>query len=817
MLEYKCSSINPNNKKEIDNDLYGVICSSSDYKSNTYIYAYYLFINTVQGNPYMQEHFDEINMDASGITDKTEIEDNGPSDASVDVIDDTTIQVIYRLEKGVEIDCNTLDEDTQNDLGCRVIQTVIIKDKNGNQISADIDSYDYCKKNYCYKEIKVDAGKVTCDKTDRIIIKTQRERSCGSKSVKRYTSCGSSTGTQIMYSFEADENCNEDSKVTEEIETFLNCEPCNINSRVVKPTCDGKNTDGIATGMAGDPSLNCILHKTSFNDENATGDMPTDASYYDYSDIFNVNTNICRVYCSDRVEYYLPDKQSATNGLQLKYDIESRVFKDRTDDEKSVHSLTSVVMVKRDCVSEIFYDDVSFDYYKDWKTAYGLSEQPYNWRELYDMLTETSKNEASRTEVLNDLIYDLYNCNLFANGDIPSTIKKSKDKVLVLDSAKKLLDNSKSYCSGESCVNGSVVYEGGAKYIEAQDSYYFTGQNGVDPALTSEVKVYDDINLRYCNKNECFRGADAGDDFPEDYDAAKTSSSFENVKFNGKNVNVPSNDYAIFSYTLEADLYNSTRYQVEQHTGNVEVVKNNEFKDEYLTLNEYVYPIASSVNNVCDAIKSDSNNNSVINYVCDISYSISPIIYSKVISERTAFTRKSTSDDFLRNIGEVQNFACEYDVNRTPDEPDDCPASDPSCTSLITNGSEMFVFKNIDLENPFPVKRTGTNWDGNQGTEYSNYVSKVINEIKESGKNDLYATDEYLEYSYVLTPTAIESIRVYNSGHSYSDKTYNCTIEDNKFFNCKSEFLDYLHEDSNPTGIIINKSDGKSQHSEEAE
>ena len=45
--------------------------------------------------------------------------------------------------------------------------------------------------------------------------------------------------------------------------------------------------------------------------------------------------------------------------LQLKYDIESKVFPTRAESNRSDHALTSIVKVKRDCVSEIYYDKIN--------------------------------------------------------------------------------------------------------------------------------------------------------------------------------------------------------------------------------------------------------------------------------------------------------------------------------------------------------------------------------------------------------------------------------------------------------------------------
>lgn len=824
---------------------YGVVCTDEEEKVDSYIYAYYLFINTVQGNNKMQEHLFEINHFIYGQDNEDEYIDNSPSNATVEFNEDEkTIEIVYQLQKGVEIDCSTLDEDEWNDYGCSVTQRVVITDKNGNEISEDINAYDYCKKNYCYKEIIVDPGKAKCDIIDRVVVETETRKKCGSKSVKRYESCVD-PDDQLMYSFEPDPSCETEGGTTKTpLPAIIICEGCNINSRLEKPECEGEDNEGIATGMAGDPSLNCILHKTSFNDENGVN-MPTDASYYDYSKEFGVNTDVCRVYCSDKVEYYLPDKQYAANSLQLKYDIESRVFKDRAEKDKSPHALTSVVMVKRECVSEIFYNNV-FDYYMDWKKAYDLDVQPTNIKELYDALSEKAAKEADRTEVLNNLVFDLYNCNLFTKNEISkSGVGIPKDATFVVDNALELLANTDEYCTNNVCVKGSVTYGGGAQYMEEKDGYYFTGQNGVDPALTADVDVYtnngdtsdkairDVLELRYCGAGSCFRGSRdektnyINDNFDEDYDAATSDSQFVEKtlgKNSKKKIKVPSNDYAIFGYTIEADLYNSTRYYTEQYTGNVKVRENSEEDDTYVILDPYLYPIAGSVNpgksfkDVDDAFKCTpilASDGKTINYDCNIFYKMNPILYKKLVYKNTAFTRKSETDFFQKAIDELNNFACKYSVTRTPETPE-CPPNDPSCPDNGTGG-EMFAYKNIDLERPFPVKRTGTNWDFTSDNDYSRYVSEIVKEIEESGKNNLYATDEYLEYSYVLTPETIESIRVYNSGHVYYDKPTGCTIDGDKYFDCNSEFLDYLHDDSNPLQIIINKSDGISKYTSSKE
>lgn len=797
-----------------NNQRLGVFCGTEPSQSY-YKYSLLLFLNTVQGNPDMQKHLDEINAAQS---ENDEIIHNDPTSATVESLDGgKTIRVKYTLRKGVEIDCSTLDEKTFNDVGCYIEQKVVFKTINGDIIS-EFDAYDYCVKNICVKDIEVVPGTVTCDVTEKITIETETYRNCGEESVKKYVTCGDVDAHQIMFSFEPDKNC--DDPVTDEkktIETELNCDACNNLTTVVKPNCDksSSSSEDYVERSASDPSLNCILHKSAI----ASSSDQNSKSYYDYSSMFGVNTNLCRVYCSDKVTYYLASREDVFTSLQLKYDIESRVFPSRTEADKSSHALTSIVTVKRDCVSEIYYDNLTFK--DDVGSTYRVSGNPSNWKELYNLLLAKSEKENYRTEVLNELIYDLYSCNFFSDADIKEKtdeiIGKPWNSTNAFSVAKNILSNTVEYCNDVDCVTGSIKYEGGTAYAEPDGEYKYTGTNGKDPALSTEEFVYNGLDIRYCSKDECFRGSGAGENFPEDYsNASKTSAASDTVVFgkNKKSISVPTNDYVIFTYTLEADLYNSTRYQIEEYTGNVKVVKNNQYDENLLTMNKYLYPIAQSVNNRCSYIE-DKTSADYGKYICDVKYDfdISVITkYNKLTDGdkasigTIAFTRNHgiETDQLVSRLEEAENYTCVYSVKRKGDG----------------DGELGFVYRNIDLNNPVPVVRDGTvydnsNWDVNQSdASYSSYVGKVIQEIEQSGENDLYAFDDYLEYSYELTPEAISSIREYNKTHTYFEKVIknSCVISDNKLFECRSQFLSDLHTDNNRFGVIINKSDGLSQY-----
>ncbi len=795
----------------------GVFCGTGVQHSD-YLYSLSLFVNTVQGNPDLQAHYDEILKSEN----PNYVASNDPTGAAAEILTDKKIKITYTLKRNVEIDCNTLDDSTANDLGCTFEQKVVIKDNTGKTIyEGTHGQYDYCKKNYCYTTVEIDKGKITCDIVETIKVIARKYQSC-EDNTKKYVSCSSSpeNPTQIMFGFDPSSNCSDrDEEEREIITDILNCTACNDAATVVAPNCDANsNNEKYVERSASDPSLNCIMHKSSLTDKtNQKGKR-----YYDYSHLFGVNTNICKVYCSDKVTYYMAPKKDVYSALQLKYDIEREVFPGRADAERSSHALTSIVKVQRDCASQIFYDNIPFDYNKDWELAYGVPPKDKNgdqivvnnWKELFDAVRDkSSTSQAHKENILTSLIYDLYSCNFFSDAKIKELTKVGNKNIIGKPSDSKnaysvaidLLNNTASYCNDKDCVKGSITYEGGAQYVSPQEAYLYTGQNGKDPALSTEESMFNGLNVKYCNKGECFRGK-VGENFPEDYSAAHTSYGTEKVKWNNStNVTVPTNDYAIFSYTMEADLYNSTRYQIEEYTGNVSVVKDNKYNDKLLTLDKYLYPIAQSVQNRC-LLNNDTSSPNYGLYVCDVNYDIRiPVIssYNKLTDfeknqNKIAFYRNQNSDDLLDKLDTASKYSCVYTVN-----------------DKTVKGDSGFIFRNIDLNNPVPHERNGSNWDAtnNGDFDYSTYIGEVISEIKQSGEDNLYGSDYYLEYSYELTPETIEEIRRYNETHNYYEKVIpgSCRIDNEKNFDCKSYFLRDLHDDLNSFNIKIYKDDGKSQ------
>lgn len=790
-------------------DNMGIFCSGD---TGNYLYALALYANTVQGNKYMQQHLNEINF--KNDPEALEIVKNDPVSYSTTILSDTKVQITYKLRENVEIDCSTLPDELKNTNACKIEQQAIVKDKDNNVLgTANISEYDYCRKNYCYVTVEFTPGTLNCNVIDKFVLKTEVYKTCGASSVKSYYACANPDKHQIMYSFEPDQNCDENPKTTEYMESSFKCNLCEDDADSDVKEC---SSTAPVTNSVFDPSLNCILHKSSGNKESTT---KTPKHAYDYSDTFKVNTDICRVYCSDKVTYKVSGKKKVSNSFQLRYDIKKDLGISNSDSNK----LVSIIEMERNCVSEIFYDKIKFDYFKDWSKAYGLNDEKINsWRTLYDALAEKSKDENERQELLNKLAYDLYNCNFYTDAQISNVvgdaIKKPLDSVNAYSTAKKLLENTVQYCNDNECVSGYIKYDGGAEFIHpVSENEQRVGSTESNPYLTSNTNIHtSSINVKYCSQDKCFRedkNAEPGKEFSaEDFGNAGSSVlSDDNIQV--LNVKVPANDYAIFSMKVSNDVYNPVLYQVQQGTGKVQVEKEAD-KDKYYTLKKNTFPISSYAYSLCDHEKGASS------ATCKVNHQYFIPVYAEfknsVGAKQLLFSRNFTDDNFLEKLAEANQYTCSYLV-------EDLGKSGGCPPNVDCGNREGYIFRNIDLANPVPVEREGTNWDAHNvnNPKYSSYVGGVINEIKDSADNNLYATDYYLEYSFVLDATSIEEIRSNNKVSNYFALPNSCKLINDKndplyntYSGCKSAFLNDVRA-SHKYSIIVNKADGVSQYTKD--
>lgn len=819
-----CSTVNN------DTDV-GVYCNGDG--GDTYKYAAFLFINTIQGNKYMKEHFTAMMGGYSTELEGEELKEaisnkyNNPEYYNVILSEDgKTATINYELRETVEIDCNTLDSDTANNLGCDMEdQTLIFKDSAGNIITQEqIEKYDYCNKNFCTAVVELN-DKILCESVDKVELKFKGFKTCGATSIRKYVSCVDIVGDQIMYSFEKD-NCSSDVDKTEVtlpgvIECPGGCKEETTPSSVIDncsiPTSGSgyhydssipienqvgvkyEVTDDYLKQTVSDPSLTCILNKRS-----STRD------YYDYSTYFGVNTNFCRVYCSDSIEYYLPPRQYVSNALQLKYDVVPGKKYDN-------NYLFSAVKSRRNCVSKIFYDDFEFYGKKiDWHAAYGLdpSIEINNWKELYAAVHSLSQSQGNKKDFLHNLVYDLYNCNFFNDTEIKNAgvIKPLDVEKNSREYVNEYLNNTKDYCEDNNCTTGETKFQGGALYITSTGIDDRVGGNYKTyghPNLSNNSSVKNTVTFKYCKTTDnCFEkntNPNAEKPYEDTYESkAKSTSYFESIA-GLSGVQIPTNDYVIFGYEIDGVVYNNTSYQVEPQTGKVQVYKSSD-SDKYNKLAENTLPLSYYSDALCN------------DRVCKIDVNLYNNIYSKYNTsieknlKINAFYRKTTDDALIISIKNLERYTCDFVIKPDPKE---TPIG--------------FVFRNIELSSPVPTNSgdrsqsdtfKNSNWDlsNTADSEYNSHLQNVINQIKGSS-DDLYGRDKYLEYSFVLDDNSIRSIRQYNDINrdyasikdaSGSETLVDCEKSDGKYFECKSKFIETL----NTYGVKVIKGDGKSQYIE---
>lgn len=962
-------------KVKLANASKGVFSDGVNQPANLgkYLYAYQLFLNTLQGNDDMQDHLLALNLNASGMKKEDLVEEentlsnlNDPVYAYSDMVDGNTIRITYRLRENVEIYCKDLPGDKAQEAGCEMMQKVTIYDSRGNVV-LEKDAYDYCEKNVCYSEFEVKPNPdyvVNCDAIDKIVVEVDSYEECGAKSVKKYLDCSNPRDSQMLVSFEADKNCDTKKPTRQKITTFLQCDMCDEKPTFVDEPCysikDGeivnntknvknieydKNNNEIKYGdsryvvnNAQDPSLNCILNKRAFESDsvNVQG-----RAYYDYSEMFGVNTNLCKVYCRDSVDYYLAAMDEANSSLQIKFDIHSRIFGNESYKYNAITgkndiklALTSVIMVERTCVSKTFYDQ-PFDYNVNWDIEYGVGNDQLlehfetyyrmsksqaqnalnniklncgevtDFKSMYCRVNELAKKENGRRELLNSLLYDLYNCNMLSQKQTedysknPSSItntvsvsnpyaisrpKDANENAVVY--ADELIKETNKYCNGDpengiaghDCVTGKIRYEGGAQYFKDDEDheeydelkhddsgYTFVGLTSAVPELTTITTVDNNLYIQYCsNKFEngkkvgCFAGSSLDDQgkkqFVDNMEYATKESKWAVLPFlSNQQVLVPSNDFAVFKLSVKNELYNSTKFYSQQFTGNVRnhtaanesIYKSDDLvnkKDKYLTLSDYVYPVSFNAKKVCESYHNIGISSDSMTSLCDINYNFEiPMITTynrekQKNDKKIIFDRKQYVDEFTTAMGNSNNYQCLFDAELLED-------------------ATGFAYKNINLNDPFPFERTKTNWSvglnkdcktGEDGMvykdcdyydinatdvipekeHYKNYIQSVVSEIEESGSKELYATDEYLEYSYRLDADGINAIREYNneSKNGYFDVPTGCenvtfykdeNKEVNYYANCKSNFLEELRTKSELSDVKIIKDDGISEYTAE--
>lgn len=767
----------------------GVTCGGS------YVYraAFELFFNTLLGNKYMITHLDNL----------SKVEGKWVTTTNVTLSEkDKKVWIVTHYEKTEyekvfgeyeEISCNPNDDifkenptlyDEIKDY-CKTEVIYFTPDGKSHETNPE-----YCKKHDgCWHETNESAICRTETGGSSIYkVLTRDSSNPNATSIKKLIPCGTLEENQIMFEYSKyNKEDKEEKPYTEsEFYTNYNCKggkKCTDTEVRVSKKC--KSPTDLGTETIADPSLSCIVNMK--NEEAKT--------LYDFSSRYGINTNFCRIYCSDKVDYYIAGDTYATENRFFTYDVRSSASNSGLKNGKDL--LTSVVKQKRTCVSEIFVDHLPNDV--DWKGTYGLDDKQNEklmnnktFSNLFNIMAEKAMHERNRTENLYELLYDIYNCHLF-NLE-PSTIQKKygfyKPGKIKTDYAWKTIQAD--YSGGKQTQKYGIVdvkqnsdtitYNGGAAVADSSGTS-IKGYLGKEYPIKAGVINTGDVTtgsslvrktVKYCKGTGCLK-YDGSDDYK--YTEFENFKNSYYIKYLDKghdfDFKYPTANYAMFQVSNEVGFYNKDLYQTYGGSGYISIVGDKGPSADLLTLDKYTYQLASNAYAVCGG-------------QCEVKQAISI----------SPFFRATTSfkDTFKDKIANNEVSCSTIKVGHVT-----CPPGDPECVNgfgdyyRIADPAKLFPYANEDY-----TENVGENWQTPEGQE----AIKVI----QGTAAELTTTDNLLEYSITLTPEQIKNIQGYNNtkvGDSYSNKRYyslehiqcdknNISENKDRYANCSSDFFKAL-------------------------
>lgn len=425
-------------------------------------------------------------------------------------------------------------------------------------------------------------------------------------------------------------------------------------------------------------------------------------------------------------------------------------------------------------------------------------------------LAQNAKDEYYKAKKdVDDWVYDLQNCNMYNNSDVSHIYSDISHKTAINGGTSKEYILQKSLCENPAdCVNLNFEYEDpiygsntkfeknvGVVDSNLNNTYWCKNDDDSDPNCYEYIK---DIEVELKNSNK-----------KEKLNYIVCSGSQESAKCVVKDVNYPTNDYASFMSVTEVDFWQPKKYQVEAYTGIVREAGAISGKNTSTDLGNEVFPVGKSSKGGSTGIydtKFDFTNvtlkssDSKLEYQHSCSY--------EIYNTTNLYDCEYEITDGILNLSKCKN-SCYSVKDGVPRISDECSSWSVTPTSSKGYG---FIYRNVDVGSLFP---NGNNRD--IGTNWSN-ASDTIDNIEKTA-DEMYVTDKYLQYKYVLNNNAIKEIRNYNSdnennGGYLNNTLYNCKkVTDDTgleaFYNCKSNFLDEINSDNNIYGVKGIKTDGK--------
>ena len=830
---------------DYDSSLLGVMCGTN----NAYRQGIDLYFNTLIGNKEMKNHLAllfggavDTKPDDIRVVEKSKGDDESEVAFELDYYEFSTLDT-----EEVVFDCDKLDDVSPEDklkIEPYCETKVYLLDENGKRVSDEI-GIDSCRKGSgCTTETFRYA---VCERTGQdytpIYYKMVYQENSVSKYLRKYQSCSNANENQVMFAFDTDElskdlkdtdNSGKPTKIVKRGETVgtyqISCNisgSCNetgINKSGTSGTfasCENNNgsnniqRDNTFSNSIKDPSLKCIVNMPS-----------TTRNYYDFSNYFGVNSNLCRVYCSDEVDYTFSNRINAVAGETFNFDIEKFSYKET----KSDHQLSSIVSEKRTCVSQVYYK-LNFPEEINWKSLYGITNEDMkeakldridNASQLLSVLLVKSQNEANRKENLNQVVFDLYNCFLldksnFSNLDVPrnNVIENVYENIKYLfgetnnygfDDSERICSkgsNGKVTCTSSGSQNKcSVLGEGNReKCIDMQGVQYAFGAEYSNDSRLNEVSLSTDnssirtniSNVRYCDGADCMKyvpGSSANYDY-------SGFVNIDNISFTDhiSKYRIPNYSYAMFDVSVDIGLYNNMKFQTKPGTGYIVNITDGDAYPGYITLDDYLYPVSKNAVNLnindCIRINEDSK---YVTKRCDINYVLGATVSTPMIH---TFYRKSNKDEFFSAINSSDNkFKCSIDIKIprvTTCKDDRCELGDAT------------IYRNVSPTVMFP---NGLYYDNSNWATVEGQIAK--NEI-ETTSDDLRFTKNLLDYSISLSTSQIMALREYNEHNRdyMNEDIYDCIEVDGTYRNCKSSFLRILRGDTNQNMTMYGTLDEK--------
>ena len=435
------------------------------------------------------------------------------------------------------------------------------------------------------------------------------------------------------------------------------------------------------------------------------------------------------------------------------------------------------------------------------------------------------KAYKEKLDIVAQLIYDLQNCNLYdKDGSTAPKIEDAYQKVptrfhgTVAANITKSASGSAKNIILEESVCDEANKECADMSLEYDDELY--GKNVTIEKETKNLKS-EELNKTYFCKNgddkdpDCYKYEKNKEvelkkpNELKDHDLIECDSGTRtNVKCEKNTISLPTNDYATFIIITETDFWRSDKFTASAYTG---LVGDGGGDGLSTPLGNEEYPVSNGLNTGgktgtygvkqhIDNVKITVDDNVSLDYSCTYDVYNTTNLYD--CATKTADGKLDTS--------KCKNSCYQVIAG--------VPVIKPECSEFELKDNDSkgygFVYRNVDLNNLFPneTKRPiGINWGSNLGQE-------TTTKIEQKG-TDLFVYDENISYSFVLSPTAINRIREYNTqqevmGVGYQDLSYiSCeqitdTINQSGlkgFYKCRSKFLEEISQPNNSYDVYTKK------------